>query len=167
MKSPPVPHEPVFRKLPPEATPEARKKAVLRLIETRGLRPRQAALAAGVGSSTYYDWLDGDREFVSAIEMSEAKFESAMVGSIVHDGLTLRSWRAKLELLERRFPDRYGQRVDLTIDDRSSVDELDERYPTQEALDGAIADLRRNVIDNMPIEDLEAAIAERRNGARP
>lgn len=128
-RNPPAANGRGLQKLPPGAGPEARKAMILKLIETRGLRPRQAALAAGVPSSSFYVLVDGDGGFRSEIEMAEARFESLMVGSIVRDGISLRSWRAKLELLRARFPDRYGERLDLHVKDETEEDRLDEAYP--------------------------------------
>jgi hypothetical protein len=61
-----------------------------------------------VPSSTYYRFVDEDEAFRDAIAEAEAIFEKRLVASILHDGIALKSWRAKLELLSRRFPDRWG-----------------------------------------------------------
>ena len=122
--------------LPAPTQPEMRKKAIVEAVRKTGLHPYRAALSVGVPSSSYYRMVDDDEAFRDAIAEAESIFERRLVVSILNDGVTLKSWRAKLELLARRFPDRWGERqkLDMTIESFSktgfeglSDDELDAR----------------------------------------
>src|SRR4051794_16033336 len=96
-RNPPVRRRPRCRQLPRDVSRAGRRAAILALIETRGLRPRQAALAAGVASSSWYEMVEDDPTLQADCEMALARFESAIVASIIKDGIELRSWRAKIE----------------------------------------------------------------------
>jgi hypothetical protein len=145
------------------ASPDARKAAVLAAIRTTGLIPYRAALSVGVAASTYYWWLDNDSDFVEKVAGAEAVFERRMAAIAVRSA-SQGSWQSALHVLERRFPERWGphSRVDLRVDEPDEEDRMDDRYPTAEALEEAIAANRRAAIDNMTDEDLDALLAERR-----
>lgn len=76
-------------------------------------------MAVGVASSTHALW-SADPAWQEELEAAGARFESAMVGSIVNDGIKLRSWRAKLEVLRARWPESYAAytRLDVRVAQR-------------------------------------------------
>ena len=86
----------------------------------------RACTLAGVSRGAYYDWKkkglearERDRtniysEFLEAIEMADADVEVALVSQISRD----KSWRAKLEILKRRFPERWGDCRQARIPDQ-------------------------------------------------
>jgi hypothetical protein len=141
------------------ASPDARKAAVVTAIRSTGLIPRQAAMSCGVASSTYYFWLDEDPAFAHDVETAEAVFERRMAAVAVRSA-SQGSWQSALHVLERRFPERWGphSRVDLRVEGPDAVDEAEAKYPTPEALEEAIADLRMQALANMTSADLEAAL---------
>ena len=82
---------------------------------------------AGVARSTFYDWLEKGEAAKSGVLMefsdtvSRARADSAMrlVSQITLQAPT--DWRAAAFLLERRFPDDYGKRSEITGKDGGPV----------------------------------------------
>jgi hypothetical protein len=78
----------------------------------------------GVSYTTYYRWVDLGRkdtekgkesifhEFYDALKKAEAAREASWVMAINNDP----SWQSKAWMLERRYPDRWGQKNRLTAD---------------------------------------------------
>lgn len=67
-----------------------------------------AAVAAGVGQSTFYRWLEDHQEFREAIEKAEADAETRKVGII--STAAEDTWTAAAWWLERKHPDRWARR---------------------------------------------------------
>ena len=71
-------------------------------------------------SATFYNWLEkGEaaksgvlREFFDAVERAKADSALRLVSQITLQAPT--DWRAAAFMLERRFPDDYGRRAELT-----------------------------------------------------
>ena len=81
-----------------------------------------AATAAGVHKTTLHRWLRLGREqkrgrykkFVEAVEKAQGEAEARDVALIAKQAPT--DWRAAAWRLERRAPRRYGQRVQISIE---------------------------------------------------
>lgn len=65
---------------------------------------RQALRMASEGVNPYHDWIVG-------LEQAEAKAESNLVKSIA---LT-KDWRAAAFILERRYPEQWGQKIQVEV----------------------------------------------------
>jgi hypothetical protein len=83
-----------------------------------------AAEYAGIGQSTFYRWLEqGEeqergpyREFREAVKAAEREAEIRAVATVQqHMG---KSWQAAMTYLERKYPQRWGRRLDVTSDGR-------------------------------------------------
>ena len=85
-----------------------------------GLTHKLAAQRAGLGESTYYSWIAKGREAKSGLyrefldEVMRVEGEAAgelltQIGQHSKD-----DWRAAAWILERRHPDDYGKRTELT-----------------------------------------------------
>jgi transposase len=86
-----------------------------------GAYPEQAARAAGIGRSTYYEWLQrgqaGEQpfsDFLDTLRAREAHAEVVAV-TVLRDAAAAGDWRAAAHLLERRFPERWGRRAPLAV----------------------------------------------------
>ena len=97
----------------PKLTPDVTHK-ICDLIRN-GQYKESAARAAGVAKSTFFLWQSmgekGEggkkyRDFYLAVQEAEAASEVFLVTSVIKDG----GWRGKLEVLKRRFPERWGDR---------------------------------------------------------
>jgi transposase-like protein len=116
------------RKLTPKAatgrrsklTPELQEK-IVRVIRA-GNYAYIAAEYAGIGQSTFYRWLEqGEaqttgpyRDFREAVKAAEREAEIRAVATVQqHMG---KSWQAAMTYLERKFPQRWGRRLDVTTD---------------------------------------------------
>ena len=141
---------------------DGRRAAVIAMIESRGLRPRQAALAVGVPSSSWYDMVEADPELQSDCERAAARFEAALVGSILKDAFSLKSWRPKLALLQAVAPWWVvPTKVDATV---QTVDE-EERLAnalTPEELEAKLDKLTTEAVKRLPDARLEEILADRR-----
>ncbi len=143
---------------------DGRRAAVLAMIESRGLRPRQAALAVGVPSSSWYDMVEADPELQSDCERAAARFEAALVGSILKDAFSLKSWRPKLALLQAVAP---WWVVPTKVDIDATVQTVDEEERlanamTPEQLEVALGNLAAEAVKRLPDERLEEILADRR-----
>jgi hypothetical protein len=79
-----------------------------------------AAEYAGIGRSTFFRWLErGEaeetgsyRDFRDAVKSAEREAEIRAVATVQqHMG---KSWQAAMTYLERKFPQRWGRRLDVT-----------------------------------------------------
>lgn len=79
-----------------------------------------AAEYAGISETTFYRWMEqGEeqktgrhREFREAVKAAEREAEIRAVATVQqHMG---KSWQAAMTYLERKFPQRWGRRVDVT-----------------------------------------------------
>lgn len=152
-----------LQKLPDGASPDTRKAAVLAAVRTTGLMPYRAARSIGVAASTYYYWLDNDPDFADGVEEAESVFERRLAAVMLRSA-SQGSWASALAIAERRFPERWSvrARLDLNVSGPSEEDRLERRYPSDEALDQAIAENRRDVVRNMSDEDLAGLLDERK-----
>lgn len=74
-----------------------------------------AAAWGGVSRSTLHDWMRAgrnggtprERRFVASVELAMAEWEVATVAGVSRAAQD--DWRAAMELLARRFPERWGQ----------------------------------------------------------
>ena len=65
-----------------------------------------AALAAGVGKSTFYEWLDRYLEFADAVKEARAAAELRYLAIV--ERASAETWQAAAWWLERSFPERWG-----------------------------------------------------------
>ena len=131
---------------PTKLTPEVQDLIVDGI--NAGLTFRLTCARVGVNPSTFYRWLDtGEtakigryREFYEAVERAKADSALRLVSQITLQALT--DWRAAAFMLERRFPEDYGKRTELTGKDGGpvKVEAKTEHVfqPTQEAWDEAL-----------------------------
>ena len=113
-----------------------------------GLTFRLTCARVGVHPGTFYRWLEtGEkaktgryREFYDAVERAKADSALRLVSQITLQAPT--DWRAAAFMLERRFPDDYGKRTEVTGKDGGPV-KVDTKtqhvfQPTQEAWDEVV-----------------------------
>ena len=119
---------------PTKLTPEVQELIVDGI--NAGLTFRLTCARAGVNPSTFYRWLDqGEaaktgryREFCEAVERAKADSALRLVSQITLQAPT--DWRAAAFMLERRFPDDYGKRTEVTGRDGRPV-KVDTKVQTQ------------------------------------
>ncbi len=98
---------------PTKLTPKVHECVVASI--RAGAYAEQAAKAAGIVPSTYYDWIRRGEagewpfsEFSEAIRAGEAEAEVAAV-TILREAAQAGDWRAAAHYLERRHPERWGR----------------------------------------------------------
>lgn len=104
-------------------TPEVQKKIVSAI--RAGNYAQVAAKYAGIGESTYYNWLQRGRdenkgiyrEFLEAVKRAESEAEVRTV-ALIHRHME-GSWQAAMTYLERKFPDRWGRTNRLKVEVKS------------------------------------------------
>ena len=103
---------------PTKLTPDV-QEAIVDGINA-GLTYRMSCARAGVTHATFYRWLEkGEtaksgafREFCDTVSRAKADSALRLVSQITLQAPT--DWRAAAFLLERRFPDDYGKRTEVT-----------------------------------------------------
>jgi transposase len=114
-------------KLTPELCEE-----ICRHIE-QGNYAKTACALCDVGESTYYDWkARGEKassgkfkEFLESIKKAERKAQAHQVQLILSAAEKHpMNWTAAAWLLERRFPDEWGNREEIDITHHTGFDEL-------------------------------------------
>lgn len=103
---------------PTKLTPEVQERIVA--VLRSGAYVHQAAETAGIGRSTFDDWIrrgDSDaekdkpyRELREAVEQARAEAEARHVALIAR--ASSKSWQAAAWLLERQYPERWGKPSD-------------------------------------------------------
>ena len=119
---------------PTKLTPEVQDLIVDGI--NAGLTFRLTCARVGVNPGTFYRWLEtGEivktgmyREFYEAVERAKADSALRLVSQITLQALT--DWRAAAFILERRFPDDYGKRTEVTGKDGGPV-KVDAKTQTQ------------------------------------
>jgi hypothetical protein len=85
-----------------------------------GLPLQTSAILAGIPWSTVAGWLTEDalEESASLLRDAIQKAESERQDELLHelDALGAKAWQSKAWQLERRWRDKYGQRVDSNVD---------------------------------------------------
>ena len=103
---------------PTKLTPEVQDLIVDGI--NAGLTFRLTCARVGVNPGTFYRWLESMyREFYEAVERAKADSALRLVSQITLQALT--DWRAAAFILERRFPDDYGRRTEVTGKDGGPV----------------------------------------------
>ena len=128
---------------PTKLTPESQETIVDGI--NAGLTFRLTCARAGVNPATFYRWLEkGEtaksgryREFCDTVSRAKADSALRLVSQITLQAPT--DWRAAAFMLERRFPDDYGKRTEVTGKDDGPV-KVDTKtqhvfQPTQEVWD--------------------------------
>ena len=131
---------------PTKLTPEVQDLIVDGI--NAGLTFRLTCARAGVNPGTFYRWLEkGEaaqtgvyREFCDAVERAKADSALRLVSQITLQAPT--DWRAAAFMLERRFPEDYGKRTEITGKDGGPV-EVDTKtkhvfQPSQELWDEVV-----------------------------
>ena len=103
---------------PSKLTPQVQEK-ILTVIRA-GNYAYVAAAYAGIGRSTFYHWLElGEqeesgcfRDFLDAVKAAETEAEIRAVATIQKH--MAKNWQAAMTYLERKFPHRWGRRMDVT-----------------------------------------------------
>jgi hypothetical protein len=103
---------------------------------------------AGIVPMTFYRWLD-DVNFVTAIEKAHAEFKKSNILAIRAAGIRkdksgapTGSWQANAWLMERTYPDEYGQRVTIRLTDEQSALLKENGLTAAEAFNLMIEELR-------------------------
>ena len=110
---------------PTKLTPEVHEAIVDGI--NAGLTYRLSCARAGVTPATFYKWLEKGEgaqsgalmEFFDAVERAKSDSALRLVSQITLQAPT--DWRAAAFILERRFPDDYGRRTEVTGKDGGPV----------------------------------------------
>lgn len=76
--------------------------------------------AANISRQTYYRWMDEIPEFKELVNATVSDVEASLLENIRSYG----DWRASAWILERRFPQRWGQKreLDVNVTKQTGVD---------------------------------------------
>lgn len=117
---------------PTKLTPEAHKAIVARVLA--GNYRETACAAAGICSRTLRDWLrrgaSGKPEdaiyaaFSADLDKAEAASESRQIAALTQ--AAAKDWRAAAWLLEKKYPKRWGSRVEVQHSGSVSLESIDE-----------------------------------------
>ena len=86
----------------------------------KGCTIEAACQAANIARSTYYAWMDEIPEFKEFVNATESDVEANLLETITSYG----DWRAAAWILERRYPQRWGQKreLDVNVTKQTGVD---------------------------------------------
>ena len=76
---------------------------------------KAAYTLAGVSERTYYRRIDEDEEWAQEVEMAKRYSEAVMVAKVQRMSEEKGDWRAFMFLLKQRFPDEYGDRQQIEL----------------------------------------------------
>lgn len=154
---------------PSKLTPETATRIVDAI--RAGCYAQVAAQAAGVGKTTYFDWRARGREargmepvprserpyvdFVNQLEKAEADAELRLVVHVV--AAAPKDWRAAIEVLRRRFPERWNAELDDQVRQLEQEREL-LIASVLDAIEGALGDA--GVVDDTA-QDVRRHFSER------
>lgn len=116
---------------PSKLTPELQRKLVDLIASNVPIVT--ATAAAGISERTFHAWMKegragttrATRDFAAAIDKAEAEGEAALVLLMRKAGI--KDWRAALELLKRRYPQRWGDKATVTMQSREDLAEQTRR----------------------------------------
>ncbi len=105
---------------PTKLTPEVQERIVSAI--RAGNYAQVAARYAGIGETTYYEWMKRGRaarsgkfaEFQKAIKKAEGEAEVRCV-ALIHKHME-GNWQAAMTYLERKFPDRWARTNRIKVD---------------------------------------------------
>ena len=105
----------------------------------RGLSRTVAGQAAGVSKDSIRRWMERSATFRADTEQAEAESQSMLLGIVLAAAAKKlpNTWQAAAWLLERRWPEAYGQRskVDISLDIVEAAREVAEEFgASQEAV---------------------------------
>ena len=86
----------------------------------KGCTIEASCQAANINKRTYYRWMEEIPEFREFVNATESDVEAALIDNISSYG----DWRASAWILERRFPQRWGQKreLDVNVTKQTGVD---------------------------------------------
>ncbi len=76
---------------------------------------RAACALSGVGKSTFYEWVNDDKEFADEVEAAKRFSEAVMISRLKALGEEKADWRAYAWLLERRFPEEWTAKREIEL----------------------------------------------------
>jgi transposase-like protein len=124
---------------PTKLTPEVREQIAESI--RAGAYAEQAARAAGISPSTFYDWLRRGEageapfsEFSETVRAREAEAEVAAV-TMIRQAAEAGDWRAAAHYLDRKHPERWGRLSP------PAVERVEEGHPTPEQFDEEVEKL--------------------------
>lgn len=90
----------------------ARQALAVEAIEA-GVTYADAAACAGIAESTWHMWMKRSPAFREAIAAASARVELRCL-QIINEAM-VKDWRAAAWFLERRFPERWGNRQQVDV----------------------------------------------------
>ena len=76
---------------------------------------KAAYILAGISERTYYRWIEEDEEWAQEVEMAKRYSEAVMVAKVQRMSEEKGDWRGIMSLLKHRFPDEYGDRQQIEL----------------------------------------------------
>jgi len=73
-----------------------------------GLNRDDSAELAGIDKKTFYNWLNSDSSFSTAVKKAELECKQRLVAIV--QKAAVNTWQAAMTLLERKYPDEFGQK---------------------------------------------------------
>ena len=80
----------------------------------QGHSKESACGRVGITNKTLWTWTQDDEELREKVNQAVSKSEIALVNHVLHRAMD--DWKAAAYLLERRFPERYAPKAELSID---------------------------------------------------
>tara|TARA_R100000951_G_C2573964_1_gene159705 strand:- start:25 stop:459 length:435 start_codon:yes stop_codon:yes gene_type:complete len=94
-------------------TREDREELLTNLRE--GMSIQAACALSGISRATYYMWLDKDEEWAEEVEFAKRFAEPVLLSRIKSCAAERGEWRAYAWILERRWPQEWGPKQEIEI----------------------------------------------------
>ena len=94
-------------------TREDREELLTNLRE--GMSIQAACALSGISRATYYMWLDKDEEWTEEVEFAKRFAEPVLLSRIKSCAAERGEWRAYAWILERRWPQEWGPKQEIEI----------------------------------------------------
>lgn len=96
-----------------------------------GLTVEASCAQAGIGKTTYYEWLKAsgeDGEWTREVDAAITYSEAVILSKIKQTAELKEDWRGWAWILERRFPQRWGAKRELEVNVNNPHKQSDEMF---------------------------------------
>lgn len=126
------------------------REEVIQRIEcalSNGITRYAACASVGIGKSTLYELLAKRPDYADRLARADLAFRAKVEQKFGNDAMESTDWRARAEYLKRRYPETWGDRLDL----RKVDDDTLRRIYTLHAETEEVIDVEYAEVASLPV----------------